>query len=79
MHGKKPVGVNQVVGRSHKGYNTTVYGWGRGSEVFLTCIRRFSLSHNAPGVVIPLQVKFLQDMHLCGFIYFVYYLVLFCF
>jgi hypothetical protein len=27
-------------GRSHMGYGAAVYGWGRGSGVFSTCVRR---------------------------------------
>jgi hypothetical protein len=28
-------------GRSHMGFDAAVYGWGRGSGVFSTCVRRF--------------------------------------
>jgi hypothetical protein len=27
-------------GRSHMGFDAAVYGWGRGSRVFSTCVRR---------------------------------------
>jgi hypothetical protein len=29
-------------GRSHMGFDAAMYGWGRGSGVFSTCVRRSS-------------------------------------
>jgi len=41
-----------------------VYGWGRGSGVFLAlCEKVFYLSNNAVGAILPPQVKFFFDIH----------------
>jgi hypothetical protein len=39
------------------GYGAAVYGWGRGSEVFSTSVRRTSC-YNAVGAVLTPQVEF---------------------
>ena len=77
MHGKKPRGSESgqlVVLTSHIQLLQGFRGFLnlREKVVFLTCVRMSSLSHNALGVGIPLQVKFLQDMHVRGFIYFMF-------
>jgi hypothetical protein len=37
-------GLRLGLGRSHMGYGAAVYGWGKGSRVFSTCVRRPSSS-----------------------------------
>jgi hypothetical protein len=45
-------------GRSHMGFDAALYGWGRGSGVFSTCVRRSSSKYNSRGLSYPPQVEF---------------------
>jgi hypothetical protein len=43
--------------RSHMGFDAVVYGWGRGSGVFSTCVKKVFLIQYS-GVVLPPQSSF---------------------
>jgi hypothetical protein len=55
-------GLRPGLGRSHMGYGAAVYGWGRDSGGFSTCVRRSSY-FNARGLSYPCMSSFFIDSY----------------